>query len=85
MFFTKLVAHIVVIQVIIIDFLDVSPGNLFTVTYFTREWNTVQGGDGKIFFFKKLSFALKITHVKFGYVMLPNTRARGIYSVQLQG
>ena len=37
----KLVAHIVVIQVIIMEFLDVSPGNLFTVTYFTREWNTV--------------------------------------------
>ena len=38
----KLVAHIVVIQVIIMEFLDVSPGNLITVTYFTREWNTVQ-------------------------------------------
>ena len=37
----KLVAHIVVNQVIIMEFLDVSPGNLFTVTYFTREWNTV--------------------------------------------
>ena len=37
----KLVAHIVVIQVIIMEFLDVSPGNLVPVTYFTREWNTV--------------------------------------------
>ena len=42
MVFMKLVAHIVVIQVIIMEFLDMSPGNLFTVTYFTREWNTVQ-------------------------------------------
>ena len=38
----KLVDNIVVIHVIIMEFLDVSPGNLITVTYFTREWNTVQ-------------------------------------------